>query len=319
MTSYQQAPSATASEGVVDAGPLVTAVLVCWNHERFVRKAVLSALAQTYPNIEVLVFDNGSTDASRRELMALKAEHEFTLICQENIGLVRTLNQALAMARGKYFTCLATDDIWLPEKAARQVAFLEANPDVVLLSGQVSCIDADDKPINPAVVVRPGEVTFADLMRYGCFVYGPTIMCRTATLREIGGYDESLHIEDYSLALRLTNEGRRVVALPDVLTLYRRHGNNWTAGSIAPLLAAIGAKYRHTPEYRHFYRQHFPLSFWRLVKDGYKLKAMRVLLSEPVAWNWSDVGRGMLRMLIPYSLIRLVRILKGQRSEGNPG
>ena len=296
--------------------PLVTAVLVCWNHERFVRDAVLSALHQTYPAIELLVFDNGSTDGSRRELFALQQEHGFTLVCQDNIGLVRTLNKALSMARGKYIAGLATDDIWLPGKTAREVEFLETNPDVDLVSGQIECIDGDGNPIYPPLVVRPGDVSFGDLMAYGCFVYGPTVMCRAEMLRAIGGYDESLRIEDYSLALRLTYEGRRVVSLPDVLTRDRRHGNNWTAGSVDPELAEIGRRYRKTPEYRAFYRRNFPMTFWQQVADGHKRQALRTLFNEPVAWTWENVGRGLARMLIPYALIRAYRVLRGKRPDG---
>jgi len=123
-------------------GPLVTATLVCWNHRRFVRQAVLSALEQTYPHVELIVIDNGSTDGSQDDLRALRDQHGFTLILQDNVGLVRALNQALEIARGKYIACLATDDVWLPEKTARQVALLEANPDVHVASGQIACIDA---------------------------------------------------------------------------------------------------------------------------------------------------------------------------------
>ena len=113
-------PSMTGSAGTLNGTglsvPPVTAVLVCWNHERFVRQAVLSALQQTYPNIQVIVFDNGSSDGSRRELEALAKEHEFTLVFQDNIGVVRALNKGLTLGRGKYFTMLATDDVWLPDK-----------------------------------------------------------------------------------------------------------------------------------------------------------------------------------------------------------
>ncbi len=292
--------------------PLVTAVLVCWNHERFVREAVLSAVNQTYPRIQLIVIDNGSTDGSRRELEALRADHEFTLICQENVGLVRALNQALAMAEGKYLAGLATDDVWLLDKTARQVEFLESHSDVHLVSGQISCINAEGRVLEVSMAVRPGDVSFSDLMRYGCFVYGPTTMCRIETLREIGGYDESLRIEDYSLALKLAYEGRRLCVMPDVLTLYRRHGNNWTAGSIDPEVAAIGDRYRHTPEYPLYYRHNFPIAFLQLVREGRKREAMRVLLTEPVGWDWANVGRGLLRMLIPYWLIRAYRGMSGK-------
>lgn len=292
--------------------PLVTAILVCWNHRCFVRQAVLSALEQTYPSIELIVIDNGSTDGSQDELLALRDEHDFTLLLQDNVGLVRALNQALGIAHGKYLACLATDDAWLPDKTSRQVALLEADPGVHLASGQVACIDAGGRPLDLPVVVRPGDASFSDLMTDGCFVYGPTIMCRVESLREMGGFDESLRIEDYSLALRLTNDGKRVVVMPDVLTLYRRHGNNWTAGSIDGDLSAIGQRYRHMPEYPAFYRRNFPFAFWQLVRDGRKLDAWRLLRDEPICWTWSNLGRGLLRMFVPFAAVSFYRALKGK-------
>ncbi|MEP7102110.1 MAG: glycosyltransferase [Burkholderiales bacterium] len=298
--------------------PLVTAVLVCWNHERFVRAAVLSALQQTDANVQLIVFDNGSTDGSRRELEALRAEHEFTLICQENAGLVKAINRGLALAKGKYLAILATDDIWLPHKTALQAAFMEANPEVAMVSGQVAFIDADGQPMAHPGGQRIGEITFADLMGKGCSVHGPTVMVRIDVLREIGGYDETLRIEDYSMALKLTHDGRRVVVLPDSLTLYRRHGNNWTAKPIDPDIIEIGNRYRDTPEYHLYFRYHFPLTFWRLVQGGKKMQAWRLMCSEPVPWTWANVGRGMVRMLIPYSFVKAVRALQGKPMDGLP-
>ena len=296
------------------AGPLVTAVLVCWNHRRFVRQAVKSALEQTYPRIQLIVIDNGSTDGSQDELRALRDAHGFTLILQGNVGLVRALNQALAIAEGKYIACLATDDIWLADKTARQVALLEANPDVHVASGQIACIDGDGRPLDLEVVVRPGDVSFFDLMTHGCFVYGPTTMCRVDTMRKIGGWDETLRIEDYSLALKLTYEGMRVVAMPDVLTLYRRHGANWTAGAIDADIWAIGQRYRHVPEYAAYYRRNFPLAFWYLVKEGKKREAWRLLRDEPICWTWANLGRGLVRMFIPFGVVRSYRARRGKAS-----
>ena len=296
--------------------PRVTAVLVCWNHVRYVRAAVESVLQQTYPNIQLIVFDNGSTDGSRRELEALRDVHGFTLVLQDNIGLVRTLNRGLAMAEGEFIAPLATDDAWLPHKTALQVAYLRAHPDVELVAGQIESIDADGRPNPVPTVKRAGEPTFTELMTKGNYVPGPTVMCRVATLRALGGWDESVRIEDYTLVLKLTYLGYRVVVLPDSLTLYRSHGFNWTAKSVDPELHEMGSLYRHAPEYRAFYRFHFPLTFWRLVKDGKKREALRVLFTEPVPWTWANVDRGLLRMAIPYSLIRGYRVLRGRPPEG---
>jgi alpha-1,3-rhamnosyltransferase len=290
--------------------PLVTAILVCWNHVRFVRKAVESVFAQTYPNLELIVFDNGSTDGSREELRRLRSTHEFVLVCQENVGLVRALNKGLALSHGKYFACLSTDDIWLPEKTAVQVDFLERHPDVHLVAGQIESIDADGNFSAVPTVKRWGEPTFAELMTSGNYVPGPTTMCRVATLKAFGGYDESIRIEDYSLVLKLTHRGMRVVVLPDSLTLYRFHGSNWSARSLESELLEVGAPYRNEPEYPAFYRYHFPLTFWRLAKDGYKREAWRLLVSEPVPRTWANLGRGLIRMVIPYFLVKLARQLR---------
>nr|HET7858517.1 glycosyltransferase family A protein [Caldimonas sp.] len=127
------------------ATPRVTAVLVCWNHVRFVRAAVESVLRQTYPNIQLIVFDNGSTDGSRRELESLRDAHGFTLVVQDNVGLVRALNRGLAMAEGEFIAPLATDDVWLPHKTALQVDYLLAHPDVELVAGQIESIDAEGR------------------------------------------------------------------------------------------------------------------------------------------------------------------------------
>ena len=288
--------------------PLVTAVLVCWNHEHFVRASVLSVLQQTYSNIQLIVFDNGSTDGSRRELDLLRKQHEFTLIYQENIGLVRTLNKGLRMAKGKYFSALSTDDIWLEDKIARQTSYFEKHHDVHMISGFIRAINKDGENIpfhwNPK---RTGIMDFADLMTQGNTVIGPTVMCRTETLLEVGGYDESIKMEDYTLALQFAQSGYGVVVLNDIFTLYRRHESNWTSNSMNLELLELGHKYRHLPEYPLFLRCNIPRIFRNLVAEGHKKEALKLLLTEPIAWTWDDVGVGMIMILIPTFLMRLRR------------
>jgi glycosyltransferase involved in cell wall biosynthesis len=293
-----------------DAEPLVTAVLVCWNHERFVGAAIRSVLEQTYARIQLIVVDNGSVDGSRREIEALRARHGFTVICNDtNLGLVAALNSGLALAQGEFFAVLATDDMWLPEKTSLQVNYFVEHSDVHLLAGQIESIDSEGNFSRVRTVKRWGEPTFQSLMTESNWVSGPTIMCRTATLRELGGYDTSCRIEDYPLVLKLTYRGLRVVVLPDVLTLYRSHATNWTK-SIGPEFYEVGAPYRHTPEYRGFYQLHFPDAVWRLVREGKKREAWQTVLHEPVPWTWKNMGRGIFRMLIPYALIEAYRSLK---------
>jgi glycosyltransferase involved in cell wall biosynthesis len=284
--------------------PMVTAVLVCWNHAPYVRAAVESALGQTHRPLQLIVFDNGSTDGSAAILQQLAREHGFELhLLPSNAGLVPVLNRGLALAAGEYFATLATDDIWLADKTARQVAFFEAHPDVQMVSGQVRTIDEHGRPVDFPATRRPGEVSFADLMRRGCNVAGPTVMCRTATLRAFGGYDESARIEDYAMALRFTHAGHRVVSRDEVDTLYRRHSSNWTGRPLWPELRELGRPYRGDPEYRAFARHSYH-GWFRALAAEQKAQALRLLRDEPLRWSWNDIGVGLLKLLVPAAAAR---------------
>lgn len=296
------------ADDTVQKLPLVTAVLVCWNHERFVKAAVLSALQQTYSNIQLIVFDNASTDGSRKELESLRKQFDFELVFQENIGLVRTLNKALSMAKGEFFAVLSTDDIWLLDKTGSQVCYFLENPDVDLTFGATKTIDANGELVLDTKRRQPylGDVRFDDLMAYGGSTSGPTVMCRTATLRAVGGYDEDLKIEDASLVYKLTKNGYRVVGLDKVLTLYRRHGGNWTiVQPIWPDICAIGKKYcRSKDEYRSFVRRCLRMEF-RSLAGRNKIQALRLLFSEPIEWTFNDVGVGLVKLMLPRSVLDL--------------
>lgn len=291
----------------IDNDRTVTAVLVCWNHELFVEQAVMSALRQTHKDLQLIVIDNGSTDRSRDVLEALQRSYSFTLLLQENIGLVRALNRGLELARGAYFAVLATDDRWVETKLDSQVTFLEQHADYHLVSGQIRHIDELGNNIDSPIFAQPGEVTFAQLMTLGNRVFGPTIMCRTATLKKLGGYDESIRLEDYSIALAMTKANYRVMVLDEILTLYRRHANNWTAKSIASELQELGNKYRNCSEYKAYYRHHFFRPVKDLVDRGRRVEALQLMMREPVAWTWDDVGVGLIKMIVPRSLIRIAR------------
>ena len=294
------------------AAPLVTAVLVCWNHERFVRHAVLSAIQQSYRNMELIVFENGSTDASRSELEGLQREHGFTLICQDNVGVVGAMNQGLAMARGKYLTPLATDDVWLEDKIQRQVEYLETHPDVHMLGGGMQFIDADGQVLERGLDVRSGDKTFSELMQNGCSVYGPTVMLRVETLRRLNGFDTRTKIEDYATALHLTRAGYRVVVLDEIFTKYRRHGNNWTSKPIWKERLELGHIFRSTPEYRQFVRRNMK-GYFRELSGKRKLVALKLLINEPIEWSWSDVGIGLIKLIIPMALLRLLTKIPSTR------
>lgn len=300
MSEVAAAGSSPALDTAQQEPPLVTAVLVCWNHERFLRAAVLSVLNQSYRNIELIVFDNGSTDGSRRELQALEREFGFKLVLQENVGLVRALNRGLLMAQGKYFAVLATDDIWLPRKTEIQVDFMEREQEVQLVFGAIEFIDENGVAVSP--VSRRGsfvgDVSFEMIMTVPKSTNGPTVMLRTETLRAMGGYDERFLVEDFPTVAKFTRNGYRVVGLPDALTKYRRHGNNWSSRPLFDDKIAVGHMFRDSPEYKGFVRIYLK-GYFRWLAGHRKRDAIRLLFTEPLHWSMDDIGVGLIKLVLP--------------------
>ncbi len=118
------------------SAPLVSIIIPAYNHEQFIERAVRSALAQDYPNLELLVLDDGSKDNTYARLQQLRpaCEKRFARVVfatQPNAGPAVTMNRLVAQCRGKYISACASDDEYLPACISTQVAVLEAHPEAV--------------------------------------------------------------------------------------------------------------------------------------------------------------------------------------------
>lgn len=221
----QKAPHAAAT-------PLVSIVALCHNHAPFLREALDSILAQTYPAVEVLLVDNASTDGSARilrEYAAANPAWQLTLHPQ-NMGLCAGFNQAYRRSRGAFLIDFATDDVLLPERLAQQVAAFQRLPatygvvysDAELIDEQSRFLRHHFRRTKSGLQPRPasGDV-FADVLaRY--FISTPTMMMRRATLDELGGYDESLYYEDFDFWVRAARNWHFYL-LDEVTTRKRKH------------------------------------------------------------------------------------------------
>ncbi|MGY2133970.1 glycosyltransferase family 2 protein [Hymenobacter sp. HD11105] len=225
--------SKKAPQPKVDADlPLVTIVALCHNHALFLREALDSILAQTYPALEVLLVDNGSTDGSPeilREYAAANPTWQLTLHAQ-NLGLCAGFNQAYRQSRGAFLIDFATDDVLLPARVAQQVAAFQRLPasygvvysDAELIDEQSRFLRYHFRRTRKGVQPRPasGEV-FADVLeRY--FISTPSMMMRRATLDELRGYDETLYYEDFDFWVRAARHWH-FYFLDEVTTRKRKH------------------------------------------------------------------------------------------------
>lgn len=207
--------------------PLVSVVCLCHSHGRFVREAIESVLQQTYPNVELIVVDDASTDDSPfiiREALKNYPTVPF-LALQENIGNCRAFNQGLKVARGQYIIDLAADDILLPERIAHGVEIFAQGPERVGVHfGDAQLIDEKGEVLGlhsdryPHRSIPQGDIYKELIERY--FVCGPTTMVRKSVFDQLGGYDESLYYEDFDFWVR-SSRSFHYVYTPHVLVRRR--------------------------------------------------------------------------------------------------
>ena len=205
--------------------PAVSVLMPVYNAQRYLTAAMASVLDQTFRDFELIVVDDGSTDSSPAILgRYAAADARVRLVSRPNTGYVPALNEALALARAPLVARMDADDVSLPTRFEKQVAYLAANPDCVLLGTHVVQMDADGDVIGPMSDVAFGhDMIDADLLGRGWPIVHPTVMMRPEAVRQVGGYDPSLcPNEDHDLFLRLAEVGR-VENLPEVLLHYRRH------------------------------------------------------------------------------------------------
>jgi glycosyltransferase involved in cell wall biosynthesis len=136
------------TEGCTGSGmstvPLISVIIPAYNAERFLRATLASVQAQSYRNVEIVVVDDGSTDATAKIAEeAAQADHRICIIHQPNLGVAAARNQGLAEAKGEFIAPLDADDVWHPLNLALQVEALnKANPDVAVSYAWFLTIDA---------------------------------------------------------------------------------------------------------------------------------------------------------------------------------
>ena len=212
--------------------PLVSVVIPVFNALPYLDRALESLVEQTYPNIEVIAVDDGSTDSSSDTLArwAIR-DRRIRVLKQGRAGFVRALKNGCAAARGTYLARLDADDVALTDRIERQVEHLESNPNVALLGGAAIFLDDTGKPF--VTVGYPSRhEDLVDALETSCpFVHSAVIM-RTRAFRAVGGYREIFpRGEDYDLWLRLSERFTNA-NLEEPVVGYRIHARQTTLATL---------------------------------------------------------------------------------------
>lgn len=213
--------------------PLIDVLIPVFNSARTVRSAIESIQRQTVRDIRIVVVNDGSTDTTADMVAAMAREDgRIELFDRPNGGIVDALNFGLAQCRAEFVARHDGDDLALPDRFAKQVGFLRANPGSVAVGGWARHIDADGQPLNHIVKIRSPDTadpTWAPTTEP--YIIHPFLMARTAPVQAVGGYRHVYHAEDTDLYWRLQEAGS-LHNLPEVLGDYRMHAASVTSVSI---------------------------------------------------------------------------------------
>ena len=213
----------------------VSVVIPVHNGEKYLAQAIESVLGQTFRDFELLIVDDGSTDGTPRDhaMVTPGSDAGASASCRRKTAAwLRRETAAFEEARTEWVARLDADDIFLPEKLKRQVAFLRRNPEAMIVGTLACFINHAGRPLG--LVGTEGPFTVAEydrLVRENrpiYFVNSSTLMHRETVL-SMGGYREAFApAEDVDLWIRMAEQGHLMLKVPEPLLLYRMHGESLT-------------------------------------------------------------------------------------------
>jgi len=207
--------------------PLISIIIPVFNLEEYLGEALDSVLNQTYQPIEILVIDDGSSDASRQiiETYHRKFPRCIRYLFQENKGAAAARNRGIELANGEWIAFLDGDDVWKPHKLERQFQELQAAPEIDFLSSSAEIYGHSGVLKNHVPTLSDVK---CELLLNGCFIILSTAIIRTALLREERFNEMLPAAHDFELFLRLV-ERCRYSFLAESLAYYRIRNDSLTA------------------------------------------------------------------------------------------
>ncbi|MDH5737328.1 MAG: glycosyltransferase [Gammaproteobacteria bacterium] len=235
------------------ATPLVSVIIPSFNHAQYVEGAILSVLNQTYTNIELLVFDDGSSDNSPELIAPLAEKNGFYFERQKNIGLPATLNKGIRMAKGKYVSFLASDDLFEESKIDLLVAVAEQlDSSYAVISGDARLIDDAGSLVSWRINRNGHSASYSGFVEYHAsafedhpeqtfnlsadfgsyeslisynYIPAMSVLVKKDALLDVGLYDEKIRQEDWSMWLKLAKK-YKFKYVSEFVARYRVHAAN---------------------------------------------------------------------------------------------
>jgi len=230
----------------VTGGSRVSVIIPCYNQGEYLDEAVDSVLAQTYQDVEIVVVNDGSTDAATQALLADYRRPKTRVINTAHSGLAAARNLAISYSTGAYLCALDADDRLEPSYLSKAVPVLDRDPSITFVSSWLRTFGEESWDWTPERCDLP-TLLWEDTVLTAALV-------RREAVLAVGGYDTSMPVqgdEDWDLWLTLVERGHRGVILPEVLFHYRRRAGSmstvaWYGDGHLPLASYRVAKHRES-------------------------------------------------------------------------
>ncbi|WP_447979717.1 glycosyltransferase family 2 protein [Candidatus Nitrospira bockiana] len=236
--------------------PRVSVVIPVYNAEDHVGEAIEGVLAQTFQDLEIIVIDDGSTDGSAAVVQRYSDAVKY--VYQKNAGVAIATNRGVELSRGELIAFLDNDDIWLPQKLERQIAFLDQHQECGVVNCDMQYISQTGAVMDRYVRGVNREHPYVRLFQKGFVIYCSMIVVRRTVYDRVGGFNESFvaaGLQDMEWLSRVV-EHTEVGYVPETLVLYRDHGPR-VHGDLHKLnedlyWQLLSGRYREDPERRRF-------------------------------------------------------------------
>ena len=210
-------------------GCLVSILINAYNSERYIGEAIDSALAQTWPNFEIVVVDDASTDRTAEIIKSYADPRIRYIYSGRNQGIVGSRNHLLREAKGDFLTWLDADDIFLPDRVKAEVEFLQAHPDYAgVYSDILYFFDGQPDQFYRHIYEHWSGDVFGRLLEK-MFITNSAFMMRRSVYGQLGGFNEATGmVEDWEYFLRMAHAGMKIGFLNKDLIKYRLRSDSHT-------------------------------------------------------------------------------------------
>ncbi len=215
--------------------PFISVILPVYNGEQFLKESIHSILEQTYTHFELIVVNDGSTDASQNIINSYLDERIICIHHQQNKGLITSLNDAILIAKGDYIVRMDADDIAFKNRIQTQVQYLIDNPTIAIVASHAIFFDKDihTPTANWELELKtntPQEIKNV-LAWENCIIH-PTVCMRAEMAKSLLYNAAQKNYEDYDLWLRASSNNLKIAKIKEPLLYYRVQANSITQSNI---------------------------------------------------------------------------------------